>query len=110
MNRRNILTVATLGAAVAAVPAIAEGTQDMTGWHPIASAPKDGTNVLLFLPAFPQPVHVGHWIDAVEIKYGKIIKDKKSWRLAIDGPFFDTAPKRVASHWMPLPSSPVGPA
>lgn len=80
----------------------------MDGWRPIESAPRDGTEVDLWivtddLKGFRQPECVwrdGAWYDA-------ILEDDR-----IDAPWDDGTdfhgrrPMRTATHWMPLPEPP----
>jgi hypothetical protein len=73
----------------------------MMDWQPIETAPKDGTNVLLYAT----------WMD---ISVGKFYRDER-WRLTADGflakesegdtytEYFEVAP----THWMPLPPKPI---
>ena len=74
----------------------------MTDWQPIASAPRDGTEVDL-------------WVSYQELGYGVRITDCRTfgstngqhgWRMRSDG--HGTAPLEYGtpSHWMPLPPPP----
>jgi uncharacterized protein DUF551 len=67
-------------------------------WRPIESAPKDGTFILVYgeLGGSLPPIGsckfgVVHWVDGFN-----------GWYL--DGDEYTLAP----THWMPLPSAPVG--
>lgn len=68
-------------------------------WQPIATAPRDGTRVLLG-PAFPGPpideaVVVGYW-DRDEAHEGG-----QCWRDV------EVSERLEPTHWMPLPDPPV---
>lgn len=67
------------------------------GWHPIASCPKDGTEVLLWMGGSSLPrVRVGLWIN--EGIY------PSTWRC--DGHHFTAG---LITHWRRLPDPPEGP-
>lgn len=65
-------------------------------WQPIETAPKDGTQILLFWPYITQEggVTTGHWYRA-----GEGVPDR--WYSPIVNGYA-TPP----THWMPLPSPP----
>ena len=66
--------------------------QDVTGWQPIETAPKDGTTVLLYAPGWDSP-KTG-WT------YGK-----DEWQ---DCPYSHKGSKNyLPTHWMPLPAAPA---
>lgn len=75
----------------------------MSEWQKIETAPKDGSDILLFVPGcseFCQPIVIGHWsmgIDGVQ-------RDEDDWyeTRPDGGPCLDVPP----THWMPLPSPP----
>lgn len=75
-------------------------TADEHGWEPIATAPKDGKKVILWLADEGFPV-MASWrtLDA-----GK--KDEWSgfwiWEMDLGADF------HWVTHWMPLPKPPVG--
>lgn len=71
-------------------------------WQPIETAPRDGTDVLLFVPWKGKDVMaVGWWAQAIG----------GHWCLAggveIDTDIFDYADP---TYWMPLPDPPIAPA
>ena len=78
----------------------------MTEWQPIASAPKDGTNVLLYIPNYGSHIHIGFFTDMVMISHGKVKSDNKHWT-AMDGLFSHMRNHPEPSHWMPLPTPPT---
>ncbi len=41
----------------------AEGAERLSDWQPIDTAPKDGTRVLLFMPASGDGRWTGFWLD-----------------------------------------------
>lgn len=77
---------ALLREAIAALSRV-EGAQ---GWRPIASAPKDGTRVLLYRPNWAEHTVVA-WYHALGSEWA-----------AVNG--FDVAGE--PTHWMPLPPAP----
>ncbi len=63
-----------------------------SGWHPISTAPKDATQVVLFGHAGGTDTYaVGFWNS-----------DKLFWQLDVNGRFIMPNP----THWMPLPQPP----
>lgn len=64
----------------------------MTGWRPIETVPKDGTELLLYRPAWAYNVLTGAWS-----------KDHEQWW--VDGALSNPA---HFTHWMPLPPEPRG--
>jgi len=76
----------------------------MTEWQPIESAPKDGTEILLYRPSDCDwaRVVVGLWEDD---RYA--VKPKPYWRHGKQH-FTGIREARVyqPTHWMPLPGAP----
>lgn len=88
-------------------------------WQPIDSAPKDGTEVLLYAPAcefegkqIPERITLGEWVEPSEVPH-LIYRDgyapEEEWDdfepfwMSWDGGFLaDYLP----THWMPLPGAP----
>lgn len=71
-------------------------------WQPIETAPKDGSWVLVFEPSDYAPqVHVVRW-GTPEWSGGD-----ETWVTMALGPNPDTYDADDATHWMPLPSSPI---
>ena len=63
-------------------------------WQPIATAPKDGTSVLLYHPGFkgafyPRDEQPRWWVDRQR-----------------DGSWWQAAPSAMPTHWMHLPAAP----
>lgn len=70
----------------------------MSEWKDISSAPKDGTEVLLFIPGTPARTALGAWRATSSWQNGiKALADPDWHGLGISGP---------PSHFMPLPSPP----
>jgi len=67
-------------------------------WQPIATAPKDGTPILLLEP----PELTGR------TTYGHIVVGmwRQSRLIVAGGYWFDGEYSIAASHWMPLPEAP----
>jgi hypothetical protein len=78
------------------------------GWRPIKTAPKDGTEVLLYgtcqwdphLSMSDPGVHVGAW--GVENDWDD--GEDKSFMTSSHNPYQDVC---HATHWMPLPAAPT---
>lgn len=69
-------------------------------WQDIATAPKDGTEIILFVPGWKKPV-VGHWWDEQTFRYGKPDRHRQEWFAS--GSFFGDPPQ--PTHWMPFPDT-----
>lgn len=77
----------------------------MSEWQPIATAPTDGTEILLWLRGeMYRPVEIGYWLQR------KTKKAKSGWR-SVEHPYFLDGPEGFGepTHWMPLPSPPKEP-
>lgn len=61
----------------------------MSEWQPIATAPRDGTSVLIAVDGL---VHLGRWFGGAK------------WQIADRA--FDA---RSPTHWLPLPAPPASP-
>lgn len=82
----------------------------MSEWNPIDTAPKDGTQILLFFPEYENPIQVGYYAIAEQVLNGVVIERDEYWkgkwmefrfiRHSIDGEDHPT-------HWMPLPAVPL---
>lgn len=79
----------------------------MSGWQDIASAPKDGTNIIIAVTGGPNGPTVCEAYFCVDDEYGA------EWWLAstgpanyYHGPISDIMHGNV-SHWQPLPSPPA---
>jgi hypothetical protein len=69
---------------------VRDGTAIVAEWEPIETAPKDGTQVMLYFPRRYQG------------------KGGISWGCFINGEWLDSRAIRDddASHWMPMPAPP----
>ena len=73
--------------------ALVADRKNLHGWQPIATAPKDWSDVLLHDPNYPD--------DARTVFEGLFDKNAEQWR--------DAKNQRVEpTHWMPLPLPPAG--
>ena len=70
----------------------------MSGWKPIASAPKDGTEILVYAP----------WLaDDGERNITTVFWDGSDWYLCqLGGHAESSEPDGRPTHWMSLPSPP----
>jgi len=72
------------------------------GWQPIETAPKDGTEVLLFGRA--DWLGNGSDEDAPQIIIGVFDDYLEEWSSKTNNPYSDDI---YPTHWMPLPSAPT---
>jgi hypothetical protein len=75
-----------------------------TGWRPIDSAPRDGTEVLLLIG---DVVHAGSWSGPSDGAIYARRPNAYDWFSMSDG---STHCDRFVTHWMPLPDPPATPA
>lgn len=69
-------------------------------WLPIGTAPKDGTDLLLFSPDAAEPnVFIGFWVEFHDPISGHVESD---WTDTWTSKEIDAYP----THWMPLPATP----
>jgi hypothetical protein len=78
-------------------------------WRPIATAPMDGSRIILFIPSLKTGVQTGHYAHHQTLSHGKITSEYRRWYT--DGTMYlpgqgDLEP----SHWMPIPDGPQGDA
>lgn len=100
---------------------LAASPADQGGWQPIETAPKDGTEILLFRGAeifegkpVAERVTSGAWIELIETAseyhattgeyLGQSIQGGEASWMSWDGGFREDAPP---THWMPLPPAPA---
>lgn len=83
-------------------------TQTETGWLPIATAPKDGTKVMLYRPGWGIGV-VGQWGDPNsnddDIPFGWCLEDDVYAPGALSEGFigWNEESDIMPTHWIPLP-------
>lgn len=72
-------------------------------WQPIETAPKDGTEVILWFP-FKDIAINGHY---GEVSEGDWETGNRTWMewLVADELWFQEDPSQAPTHWMPLPST-----
>lgn len=70
-------------------------------WQPIKSAPKNGTELLLFSGESRDQVMIGHWSEAEDAAYSAA----DGWYTRDAGDYIDVK----VTHWMPLPGPPATP-
>lgn len=73
-------------------------------WQPIETAPKDGTEVILFYPGMKVQFRIGGWLVSETIHNGKTISKHEQW--TSDSFFSSKESAYCPTHWMPLPESP----
>lgn len=75
-------------------------------WQPIETAPRDGTDVLLFLPKLQTGVWVGRFVDSEDFQYGKSVRKRQYWSIGVSLTFL-SGDDAKPTHWMPIPEGPV---
>ena len=75
----------------------------MSEWQPIETAPRDGTQVFLFVPGFNHKVHVGFFLDTERLEYGVSVGKRQCWSVG-SRDFMGSDPKPTL--WMPIPAAP----
>jgi hypothetical protein len=70
-------------------------------WQTIETAPKDGTNVILFLPGMRRQVTIGHYDIQETFIHGKMNRRIEGWWID-NGSGWTYKP----SHWMSIPEPP----
>jgi hypothetical protein len=79
-------------------------SEQQAQWQPIETAPKDGTNVLLF-GLWAGEIHGVHDCPSMEIGYFSDGSDYEGFDwVATGGDYYCTWGK--PTHWMPLPDAP----
>jgi hypothetical protein len=74
-------------------------------WQPMETAPKDGTEVLLFLPySVITKVWVGYYRKSEQFDHGKLTSKHEGWSTAASGIIVSNP---QPTHWMPLPEFPI---
>jgi hypothetical protein len=81
----------------------------MADWQPIETAPKDGTEIILYRPSDEHRSAkrwISWWYDKTETQYGRITYEVHEWW---GGTFLSDPERRPPepTHWMPLPEPPV---
>jgi hypothetical protein len=73
-------------------------------WKAIETAPKDGTDVLLFFPDYKRKVWLGHYLVRESFSNGKLSYRNESW--FISPTLLDSEKAPGPTHWMPIPLGP----
>jgi hypothetical protein len=73
-------------------------------WLPIESAPKDGTQILLYYPEYHRKVWVGHYYNRETYNHGKLQSKNEGWHNGADT--LGLVKECQPTHWMPLPEAP----
>lgn len=71
-------------------------------WQPIETAPKDGTDVLLFFPDYRRKIWLGHYFVSETFDYGKLRHRSEGWSIGAIG----IGDKIEPIMWHPLPDLP----
>ena len=69
-------------------------------WQPIETAPKDGTEVLLYFS--DGRILIGDYVVTEQLRHGKTAWKNEGWRT-----FFGLVHDNKPTHWMPLPEPPL---
>ena len=78
----------------------------MTEWQPIETAPKDGTDILLWYPAYKRGVWIGAYNISETYDHGKLSRRSEGWSAGLMPSFFDRKPNEP-TLWQPLPADPA---
>ncbi len=73
-------------------------------WQPIETAPKDGTDVLLYLPAYRRKIWLGNYYVSETYTHGKLNHRSEGWTIGFAG----IGDKPEPTLWCPLPALPDG--
>jgi hypothetical protein len=90
------------GEAIISIPQLVEAILREVGWRPIETAPKDGTNYLIYVREFKQPVRMSSYEITERFVNGKSDYRTEGWtdcRSLMGNQYLPT-------HWMPLPEPP----
>lgn len=71
-------------------------------WQPIATAPRDGTHLLLAVPGYRHAV-LGHYFQHERREFGEVVSIYEGWS---DGSLRLGGEPPEPTHWMPLPEMP----
>lgn len=78
-------------------------------WRSIETAPKDGTNILIFARDFPA---IAWWANVYYFNYDKdeMVEGEEWAQWICDNPYYNSVltGDRTPTHWMPLPNPPEG--
>jgi len=95
-------------------------SQRTNQWRPIETAPKDGTEIILYHPSetfegnqYPARVSAGAWLEwtntvseyhaSTGVYLGQSVQNEGAMWMSNDGGFREDSPP---THWMPLPEPP----
>ena len=74
-------------------------------WSPIETAPKDGTNVLLYYPGYSRKEWIGRYYKNETYSHGVLTRKSEGWHNGADT-LLGMVKECDPTHWMPLPSPP----
>lgn len=85
----------------------------MPQWRPIASAPRDGTIVLLFDPREHIGIGIGSWVAGTREIWERVDERTKTLTCVEDAGYWNASSgdsyglgSETITHWMPLPAAP----
>lgn len=73
----------------------------MNQWQPIETAPKDGTEIILYFPSLVHSIQIANWHHAEYFTNGKKTFESCRWTI---GSILGDPPE--PTHWMFLPEPP----
>lgn len=77
----------------------------MSDWQPIETAPRDGSNILVYLPTWGR-IYIGSWNEVITMTFGKVTNESLFWHYQGGPMHLSFSERPQPSHWLPLPSPP----
>lgn len=72
-------------------------------WRPIETAPKDGSDVLLYIPGFSRRIWLGYYFVTETFEHGRLRHRSEGWSIGT----FGIGDKIEPTMWHPLPHLPA---
>lgn len=82
---------------------------DENPWMPIETAPKDGTNILLFYPKYDRKEWVGRYYRNETFSHGVLVRKSEGWHCDAGMSRLSVCVECDPTHWMSLPLHPTIP-
>lgn len=106
-NATRVLYRGYARAAIAATPPFPRRTAPQDGWQDIATAPRDGTRVMLWMEPTPDPRYISN-DPAQSVIASYVVWSERSKREGMRDGWSWYGPVRChPTHWRPLPAPPA---